>query len=101
MRQLGAENEMSDKVEEGRLRKKIAQRDRRIAGLLRRITALESSLATMEIATRRLPIDIERAVQHALCNVRMMPVLGLRSDEKIVAVAHEQKAPNAEVSGGL
>ena len=71
----------------GRLRKKLAQRDRRIAGLASRIDELESALALSEMRAQRLPIDVERAVQRALCNVRMIPVLGIGTDAQILEVA--------------
>ena len=69
----------------GRLMKKVAQRDRRIAGLVRRVAMLESALATASMDAKRLPRDVTRAVQEALCNVRMIPVLGL-SGSRIVEV---------------
>ena len=59
-----------------RLRKRIEKRDRRIQGMERKIADLEHVIATQELAARRLPIDVERAVQRALCNVRMIPVFG-------------------------
>jgi predicted RNase H-like nuclease (RuvC/YqgF family) len=70
----------------GRLQRKLAQRDRRIAGMQRRIADLEHSLATKDMEVKRLPIDVTRAVQEALCNVRMIPVLGLGGGTKIVEV---------------
>jgi hypothetical protein len=62
----------------GRLQRKLAQRDRRIAGMQRRIADLEHSLATKDMEVKRLPIDVTRAVQEALCNVRMAGRRSLR-----------------------
>lgn len=59
---------------ERRLRLKIAKRDRRIEGLMRRVAALETELATQVLMAERTPADIARAVQHALANVRMIAV---------------------------
>ena len=69
-------------IKEYRLRRKIESRDRKIAGLERRIKALE------RMATSRgdLPRDVERAVQRALCNVRMIPVMGLSGSNRVVEV---------------
>lgn len=73
-------------VEITRLRRKIKKRDARIAGLQRHISILESALATKDLEANRLPRDIVRAVQEALCNVRMIPVLGVGSKAKIVEI---------------
>lgn len=74
----------------GRLQKKLAQRDRRIAGLLRRVADLERAVSTLEITGKQ--VDFERALQRALCNLRMIPVLGLRSNDRVVEV--HDKPPN-------
>jgi hypothetical protein len=73
-------------MSEQRLLKRIAQRDRRIAGMQRRILELEHALAVKDVEVKRLPRDVTRAVQEALCNVRMIPVLGIRSNDKIIEV---------------
>jgi predicted RNase H-like nuclease (RuvC/YqgF family) len=70
----------------GRLQRKLAQRDRRIAGLQRYIAELEHALSGKDIEMKRLPRDVTRAVQEALCNVRMIPVLGLGGGTRIVEV---------------
>jgi hypothetical protein len=75
-----------------RQKRRLERRDRRIAGLQRRIRELETALAINAIAVQRLPIDVERAVQRALCNVRMIPVLGVGGSDRIVEVKAE-KAP--------
>ena len=78
----------------GRLKKKLEQRDRRIVGLLRKIGDLETSIATQAITLKRLPIDVEKAVQRALCNVRMIPILGIGGSDKVVEVRSVEKTPN-------
>jgi hypothetical protein len=59
-----------------RLQSKLDKRDKKIAGLKRRIQELEHALAVKDVEVKRLPRDVTRAVQEALCNVRMIPVLG-------------------------
>jgi len=77
---------MSDTVKMMRLARKLEQRGRRIAGLQRRIADLEHSIAVKDVEIRRLPRDVTRAVQDALCNVRMIPVLGLGGGTRILEV---------------
>jgi hypothetical protein len=43
------------------------------------------------VEIKRLPRDVTRAVQEALCNVRMIPVLGIRSNDKIIEVRDAPK----------
>ena len=69
-----------------RLRRKLERRDLKIAGLKKRVADLEMMLATREIAARRLPIEVARAVQDALCNIRMIPVHGVGKGDRIVEV---------------
>jgi hypothetical protein len=69
-----------------RMMRKVEKRNRRIAGLMRRVAMLESALATKDLEMKRLPRDISRAVQDALCNVRMIPVLGVGKSARIVEV---------------
>ena len=68
----------------GRLQRKLAQRDRRIAGLQRYIADLEHQLSMKDLEVKRLPRDVTRAVQEALCNVRMIPVHGISGGTRIV-----------------
>jgi hypothetical protein len=68
----------------GRLQRKLDQRNRRIAGMQRYIADLEHQLATKDLQVRRLPVEVTRAVQEALCNVRMIPVLGVGGSTRIV-----------------
>lgn len=83
----------------GRLRLKIEKRDRRIEGLMRRISNLEAALATRTIMAERLPSDIAKAVQTALCNVRMIPVLGIRSNDRIIEVRSAAQADDERGAG--
>jgi hypothetical protein len=69
-----------------RLLRKLEKRDLRIAGLQRRVAALESALATKDVEAKRLPREVARAVQEALCNVRMIPVIGAGKNARIVEV---------------
>ena len=69
-----------------RLRRKLEKRDEKIAGMKRRIQELEHALAVKDIEVKRLPRDVTRAVQEALCNVRMIPVLGLGASARILEV---------------
>lgn len=84
---------MSDKTI-ARLRRKLEQRDRRIAGLERKLEMVQRSLATQSTLMQRLPIDVEKAVQRALCNVRMIPVLGIGGSDKIVEVRATKTIPS-------
>lgn len=82
-----------------RLREKLAARDRQIAAMKKHIAALESELARRQLQKDQLPIDVQRAVQRALCNVRMIPVLGLHSDERILEVRVGEKPSNTGDEG--
>jgi len=65
-----------------RLRRKLVQRDKRIEGLEREVASLSHRLAV----GINFPEAIGRAVQEALCNVRMIPVLTGSRTAKIVEV---------------
>lgn len=69
-----------------RLLRRIEKRDTKIAGMKRRIQELEHALAVKDIEVKRLPRDVTRAVQEALCNVRMIPVLGIGESARILEV---------------
>ncbi len=87
---------MTDAVKLNRLRRKLEQRDRRIAGLERRIDLLERTIVGLSTAhdmidSTRLKRDITRAVQEALCNVRMIPMhIGSRIREVDVSVVAKE-----------
>lgn len=83
---------MSDNplVQFARLRRKLAQRDKRIAGMQSRIATLESRLATKDVEAQRATRDVTKAVQDALCNVRLIPILGMRGS-RIVEVQTKQE----------
>lgn len=71
---------------ESRLRRKLKERDQKIAGMKRRISALEHALATRTMDLESLSRNVERAVVRALCNVRMIPALGVGQSAKILEV---------------
>ena len=73
-------------VQRLRLKRKLEQRDRRIKALQERISELQYMLVTKAMEIKRLPRDVTRAVQEALCNVRMIPILGIGGDKKIVEI---------------
>jgi len=86
-------------VKVARLQRKLDARNQRIAGLEKRIAKLETALALRAgdvVAVRygELQRDLERAVTHALCNVRMIPALGIGHTSKILEV-NVHDAPKA------
>ncbi len=88
LRQIPRLNAVGSPVEHQvrRLRRKLEKRDEKIAGLKRCIADLEHALAVKDVEVKRLPRDVTRAVQEALCNVRMIPVLGIGKDARILEV---------------
>lgn len=68
------------------LNNRLAKRDRRIAGMTKKVERLEAALAWRTIDLESLSKNIKNQVQEALCNVRMIPVRGLGTDDKIVKV---------------
>lgn len=80
------EENIQDNIKISRLRRKLDRKEQKIQGLVRRVQELEHQLAVKETSIRRLPVEIERAVQRALCNVRMIPILGIGSDDKILEI---------------
>jgi hypothetical protein len=68
------------------LRRKLAKRERRIAGMQRRINELEITLSLHVTRMERLPERVTKAVQDALCNVRLIPVSGVGRMDKIVEI---------------
>lgn len=70
-----------------RLKRKLDKRDQKIAGLRRELATISREMAIQATRISGIPVDVKRAVQDALCNVRMIPVRGMiSSDEKIVEV---------------
>ena len=74
-----------------RLQSKLDKRDKRIAGLERRVAELEREVTTRTgdlvlAGAEQLRRDIEKSVTRALCNVRMIPVLDIGGHRKIVEV---------------
>ena len=69
-----------------RLIRRVERRDRKIAGLERKIRRLEEALSWRTIDLESLSRNVRREVQDALCNVRMIPVHGLSSMNQIVEV---------------
>lgn len=69
-----------------RLVRRLERRDKRIAGLERKIQKLEEALSWRSIDLESLSRNVRREVQDALCNVRMIPVNGLSSMNQIVEV---------------
>jgi hypothetical protein len=75
-----------------RLQRKLQKRDQKIAGLQRRIADLEHALAVKDVEVKRLPRDVTRAVQEALCNVRLIPVHGILGKEAQIVEVKASKA---------
>lgn len=71
-----------------RLLRRIQRRDKRIAGLERRIQLLERKLVDRTLDLENLSCNIRREVQNALCNVRMIPVHGGMRDQVIAEVKY-------------
>ena len=77
-----------------RLQKKLAKRDRRIEGMQRYIRHLEGLLrpaikSRLEILSPEVQRQLTYAVQRAIANVRMIPVLGIHSNDRVVRVEVE------------
>ena len=73
-------------VDYQRLVRRLEQRDRKIAGLGRKIERLEEALTWRTIDLESLSRNVRREVQDALCNVRMIPVFGGSRDKVITEV---------------
>jgi hypothetical protein len=70
------------------MERRIARKDARIAALEKRIAVLERELCCRTLDLGTLAYRVEGAVQRALCNVRMIPVLGTKTT-KIEIVTNE------------
>jgi len=74
-----------ENITQQRLFRRIERRDKRIAGLERKIKQLESALSYRTMDLESLSRNIQKEVQQALCNVRMIPVHGF-NDNKFIEV---------------
>ena len=80
-----------EEIIRGRLVRKIERRDRIIEGLNKKVQRLESELAVRTLDLESLSHNLRREVQHALCNVRMIPVFGGKKDSVIAEVITTNK----------
>lgn len=76
-----------------RLLRRLEKRDRKIAGLERKIQRLEEALTWRTIDLESLSRNVRREVQDALCNVRMIPVFGGGRDKVIAEVKCTSELP--------
>jgi uncharacterized protein YlxW (UPF0749 family) len=72
---------MNWEAEYKRLQRKLEKQKRKNAALEKRVRQLESKVADTTINLTR---SIEKSFEHVLCNVRMVPVLGIGASSKIV-----------------
>lgn len=68
-------------IAQERLNRKIQRRNVKIAAMERRIASMERALVTRTLDLESLSKNVERAVTHALSNVRMIPVFSGRNDK--------------------
>lgn len=80
------QNTQTPAVVQKRLVRRLDRRDKRIAGLERKIQQLENALAWRTMDLESLSRNVRREVQDALCNVRMIPVFGGTRDKVITEV---------------
>jgi hypothetical protein len=76
-------------IREQRLIRRIENRDKKIAGLKRKVQQLESALAYRTMDLESLSRNIRREVEDALCNVRMVPVRNTLRDTKMIVEINE------------
>lgn len=86
MNTLKESNTQRAAVAHQRLVRRLERRDKRIAGLERKIRKLEEALSWRTLDLESLSRNVRREVQDALCNVRMIPVHGLSGMNQIVEV---------------
>lgn len=72
---------MDYELEYKRLRKRYEKQIRKNDALEKRVRKLEREVADRTINLTR---EIERSFEYVLSNVRMVPVLGIRSNDRIV-----------------
>lgn len=75
-----------DEVRYQRLLRRLEQRDRKIAGLEKKLKRVENALAWRTLDLESLSRNVRREVQDALCNVRMIPVFGGGRDRIITEI---------------
>jgi len=90
--ELRERNKRSETLRQRQARR-LEQRDKRIAGLERKVKRLEEALSWRTIDLESLSSNLKRTVQDALCNVRMIPVFGGRRDRVITEVRHTPTDP--------
>lgn len=73
--------------------RRLEQRDKRIAGLERKVKRLEEAMSWRTLDLESLSSNLKRTVQDALCNVRMIPVFGAGKDRVIAEVRHTPVNP--------
>lgn len=84
-----------------RAQNKIAKRDKKIAGMARRIRDLERRLASRSVTVTPNELAgavsgmVEGSIKRAMANMRLVPVLGIGGGDKVVEV-REAPAPQGE-----
>jgi hypothetical protein len=79
-----------------RMQKKIDKRDRKIAALEKEIRELKSALCVHSLMIKKIPVDVTKAVQSALCNVRMIPIIGVGGSDRIIDIQVNRKTGEGE-----
>ena len=79
---------MNWEIECKRMQRKLAKKDRKINALELRIKKLEIAVADRSINLTR---TIEKSFESCLANVRMVPIIGIRSSDKIVEFSVKDK----------
>lgn len=69
-------NMAEHEVAMARLQRKLDKKDKRIERLEQHIARLEHTLACRTLDLKSITPDVTKAVSDALCNVRMIPVMG-------------------------
>lgn len=77
-----------------RLLRRIARRDKRIAGLERKVQMLKDQYVGNRIDVDQLSRNFRREIQDVLCNVRMVPVFGRGSQARIIVEDVSEKGPS-------
>lgn len=77
---------MNNEIEKKRFERRLRRKDKRIAGLERKIQILETALVYRSLDLKNLTENIQNAVERTLCNVRMIPVHSLGRHSVIAEV---------------